>query len=78
MVGLLIPLYDRIDAILVRYGSFNSTQKFRLLVGDYYMKCDGHANYRFPNGYINNIIHETSCSDRLHRKKKISPKGMEP
>ncbi|KAJ5191775.1 uncharacterized protein N7498_010760 [Penicillium cinerascens] len=58
MVGSLIPLYERIDAILVRYGSFNSTQKFRLLVGDYYLKCDGHPNYLFPNGYINEIIRQ--------------------
>ena len=42
----------------MRYGSFNSTQKFRLLVADYYLKCDGYPDYLFPNGYINDIIFE--------------------
>lgn len=58
MVDLLIRLYEKIDAILVRYGSFNSTQRFRLSVGEYYLKSDGHVNYRFPDGYINDIIRE--------------------
>lgn len=39
MLGwMLIPLYEKMDAVLERYGGFDSVQRFRLSVVDYYLK----------------------------------------
>jgi hypothetical protein len=56
--GLLIPLYERIDAILVRYGSFNSTQKFRMSVIDYYLKHKDHFKDQSLDSLIANMLRE--------------------
>ncbi|KAJ5405075.1 hypothetical protein N7465_006359 [Penicillium sp. CMV-2018d] len=37
---MLIPLFERIDVSLEKYGDFNSLQKFRLAVVNYYIKHD--------------------------------------
>lgn len=41
---VLIPLFERIDASLEKYGDFDSLQKFRLTVVNYYMKHDPRLN----------------------------------
>lgn len=37
---MLIPLFERIDVSLEKYGDFDSLQKFRLAVVNYYIKHD--------------------------------------
>ncbi|CAI7577523.1 unnamed protein product [Penicillium viridicatum] len=37
---MLIPLFERIDVSLEKYGDFNSLQKFRLALVNYYIKHD--------------------------------------
>ncbi|KAJ6095394.1 hypothetical protein N7486_006140 [Penicillium sp. IBT 16267x] len=77
--GLLIPLYERIDAILVRYGSFNSTQKFRMSVIDYYLKHKDHFKDQSLDSLIANMLREEKIlRDIIQEEDYISESGSYP
>ena len=44
---LLIPIYERIDALVERHGDFDTLQRFRLSVANYYLKHDRNLTEAF-------------------------------